>query len=101
MVGYQELRILQYNVRKSRDVVLASLFQKSEVLDYDILAIQEPWRNPFIETSYYPLKAHFQLSYLAELGTRVCFYISKRINPATWSVLFITKDITSLQIRNA
>ena len=48
MVGHQELRILQYNVQKSRDVVLASLFQNSKTLEYDILAIQEPWRNPFI-----------------------------------------------------
>lgn len=100
MVEHQELRILQYNVRKSRDVVLASLFQNSRVLNYDILAIQEPWRNPFIETSYHPLKAHFQLTYLAEPGTRVCLYISKRMNPATWSVSFISKDIISLQVLN-
>lgn len=79
MVGHQELRILQYNVRKSRDFVLASLFQKSEVLDYDILAIQEPWRNPFIETSYHPLKTHFQLSYLADSGTRVYFISAKEL----------------------
>lgn len=43
MVGHRELRILQYNVQKSRDVVLASLFQDPKVLEYDILAIQEPW----------------------------------------------------------
>jgi hypothetical protein len=42
MTGYQELRILQYNVQKSRDIVIASLFQDSKILDYDILAIQEP-----------------------------------------------------------
>lgn len=37
MVGHQELRILRYNVQKSRDVVLASLFQDPRVLEYDIL----------------------------------------------------------------
>jgi hypothetical protein len=83
MVGHQELRILQYNVQKSRDVVLASLFQDPRTLEYDVLAIQEPWRNPFIATSYNPLKAHFQLTYLDDAATRVCFYINKRINPST------------------
>ncbi|OJD20581.1 hypothetical protein ACJ73_08084 [Blastomyces percursus] len=92
--------ILQYNVQKSRDVVLASLFQNPRILDYDILAIQEPWRNPFINTSYHPLKAHFQLMYLADATTRVCLYINKKINPSTWSVSFVSGDIISLQITN-
>jgi hypothetical protein len=42
MLGHQELRILQYNVQKSRDVVLTSLFQDPRILEYDVLAIQEP-----------------------------------------------------------
>ncbi|OAL73285.1 hypothetical protein A7D00_3060 [Trichophyton violaceum] len=70
MLRHQELRILQYNVRKLRDIVLASLF-----------------RNP-------------QLTYLNDAATRVCFYINKRINPGTWSVSHLSKDITSLTIRN-
>jgi hypothetical protein len=100
MVGHQELHILQYNVQKSRDVILASLFQDPRVLEYDILVIQEPWRNPFIATSYHPLKAHFQLTYLDNATTRVCFYINKRIDPSTWSVSYITTDIIALKIAN-
>ena len=101
MVEHRELRILQYNVQKSRDVVLASLFQNSKTLEYDILAIQEPWRNPFIATSYHPLKSHFQFTYFEDATTRVCFYINKRIDPSTWSVSYITKDIIGLEIRNS
>ena len=100
MVGNQELRILQYNVRKSKDVVLDSLFRLPRVLEYDILAIQEPWRNPFKATTYHPLKTHFHLIYLDDASTRVCFYINKRIDPATWSVSCISKDIISLSIRS-
>ena len=59
MTGSEELRILQYNVQKSRDVALANLFRDPRILDYDILAIQEPWRNPFIATSYHPSKRTF------------------------------------------
>jgi ribonuclease HI len=100
MVGHQELRILQYNVWKSRDVVLASLFQDSRILEYDVLAIQEPWRNPFIATSYHPLKAHFQLTYLEDAATRVCFYINKRFDLSSWNVSYISKDVIALAISN-
>ncbi|KAJ9137654.1 Endonuclease/exonuclease/phosphatase [Pleurostoma richardsiae] len=91
---------MKYNVQKSRDVVLASLFRNPRVLEYDILAIQEPWRNPFINTTYHPLKTHFQLTYLDDTATRACLYINKRIDPGAWSVSYISKDIVSLAIRN-
>jgi len=63
-----------------------------------VLAIQEPWRNPRIATSYHPLKIHFQLVYLNDESTRVYFYVNKRIDASTWNVLFITKDIVVLEI---
>ncbi|CEJ62708.1 hypothetical protein PMG11_11201 [Penicillium brasilianum] len=77
---------------------MASLFQSPKVLEYDVLAIQEPWRNPFIATSYHPLKTHFQLMYSPDAGTRVCFYVNKRVDPSTWSATFISKDIISLKV---
>jgi hypothetical protein len=98
MTEHETLHILQYNVWKSRDVVLASLFQDRRILDYDILAIQEPWRNPYIATSYHPLKAHFQLSYQNDENTRVCLYINKRIDASTWNVSFISKDIIAVEV---
>ncbi|KAM0742770.1 hypothetical protein ACQRIT_002947 [Beauveria bassiana] len=83
-----------------KDIVLASLFQNKRIADYDILAIQEPWRNQFINTSYHPLKTHFQLMYLNNPATRVCLYINKHINPSTWQVSYVSADIISLTIRN-
>jgi hypothetical protein len=100
MIKHQELHILHYNVWKSKDVVLASLFQDRWIREYDVLAIQEPWRNPFIPTSYHPLKTDFQLAYLEHKATRVCFYINKRIDPSTWNTTHLTKDITMLEISN-
>jgi hypothetical protein len=35
MIRSRELRILQYNVQKSRDVILASLFKDPRILEYD------------------------------------------------------------------
>ncbi|KAF3492133.1 uncharacterized protein GIQ15_01650 [Arthroderma uncinatum] len=69
-------------------------------MEYIRRNLKEPWRNLFISISYYPLKQHFQLIYLNDAATRVCFYINKRINPGTWSVSHLSKDITSLTIRN-
>jgi ribonuclease HI len=96
MLESRGLRILQYNVQKSKDVVMAGLFQDRTVLEYDILAIQEPWRNPFIATSYHPLKRHFHLIYLEDDSTRVCYYINKRIDAGTWNVSHVSKDISYL-----
>ena len=53
-----------------------------------------------INTSYHPLKTHFHLAYLEDPATRVCLYINKRIDPGTWSVTYISKDIILLKIRN-
>jgi hypothetical protein len=36
------LSILQYNVRKPKDTVMATLLRDPKVMQFDILAIQEP-----------------------------------------------------------
>ena len=100
MTEHQSLRILQYNVQKSRDVVLASLFQNSNIGSYNVLAIQEPWRNPFINTSYHPLKDTFHLAYSDDVTTRVCFYINQQLDPKTWTISHSTKDLMALTIHN-
>ncbi|KAM0664344.1 hypothetical protein ACQRIU_006927 [Beauveria bassiana] len=63
-----------YNVRKSRDVVLASLF--------------------------HPEQEDRRLMYLDNPATRACLYINKRISPSTWQVSYISADIISLTIRS-
>lgn len=85
-MGQETLRILQYNVQKSRDVVLASLFRDPRTADLDLLAIQESWRNPFLATSYHPLKDTFHLAYPDNDETWVCFYINQRIDPSSWTI---------------
>ena len=100
MTAHQVMNILQYNVQKSRDVVLASLFRDPDTANYDVLVIQEPWRNPYIATSYHPLKDTFYLAYPDDKAARVCFYINRRIDPSTWTISYSTKDIMILQIDN-
>ncbi len=57
------LKILQYNVHKSKDIVMALLLRDLHIKSYDILAIQEPSRNNFTPTTYHPLKDSFRLYY--------------------------------------
>ena len=75
-----QLSILQYNIRKSR-TVMVELFDNEKIYNIDIIAIQEPWRNINTNTSYHPLKDRFNLVYLYHNDTRVCFYINKRFPP--------------------
>ncbi len=38
----EDIKILQYNVMKSRDIVMATLLRDPRIQEYDILALQEP-----------------------------------------------------------
>jgi uncharacterized protein YbaA (DUF1428 family) len=42
MNRHSKLSILQYNVHRLRDIVMASMLQDPRIHEYDILAIQEP-----------------------------------------------------------
>jgi hypothetical protein len=63
MNQHTTLSILQYNVRKSRDMVMATLLRDPQIHEYDILAIQEPWRNPYTATTHHPAKDVSHLCY--------------------------------------
>ncbi len=52
------------------------LFDDPQTSLFDVIAIQEPWRNNQFLTKYYPHKDQFHLAYLDNALTRVCFYIS-------------------------
>ena len=56
-----DLKILQYNVQKSKDKVMAPLLADPRIQKFDIIAIQEPWKNPYQETTYYPSLCPFYL----------------------------------------
>jgi ribonuclease HI len=95
------LSILQYNVRKSRDTVMATLLRDPRVHEYDIVAIQEPWWNPFADTTHHPAKDIFHLCYPKEEEegpARVCFFVSRRLDHRKWKFKALTRDICSIII---
>jgi hypothetical protein len=62
---------------------MADFLAKPAVVKADIIAVQEPWENPYNNTTYHPLKQTHELLFpsSAETGSRarVCIYLSKRI----------------------
>lgn len=94
----RELKLLQYNVQKSKDKVMAPFFEDQEVQSYDIIAIQEPWQNPFINSTYNSALAGFHLAFPPE-GGRACLFINKRLDFSSWTVEFHTGDLCTATIR--
>lgn len=60
---------------------MAQFLREEEVVSADIIAIQEPWENPFQDNTHYPLKQTHELLYLAANETggraRVCIFVLK------------------------
>ncbi|KAH6044453.1 hypothetical protein HBI67_247390 [Parastagonospora nodorum] len=93
------LSILQYNVHKSRDTVMATLLRDPRVHEYDILAIQEPWWNPYAATTHHPAKDVFHLCYPAGnrgRPARVCFFVNRRLDHSKWRFKEKTGDVCSI-----
>jgi hypothetical protein len=58
---------------------MAALLRHRKIISYDVLAIQETWRNPFINATHHLIPQHFELVYYDHKKTRVCFFVNKRI----------------------
>ena len=96
------LNILQYNVRKSKDTVMATLLRDTRVAEWDVIAIQEPWRNPYTSTTHHPAKHLFHLCYgfgSQDEPVRTCFFINKRLDHTKWQFKHHTRDASSLIVK--
>ncbi|KAK7433457.1 reverse transcriptase, partial [Colletotrichum acutatum] len=66
---------------------MATLLRDPNIDNYDIIAIQEPWRNPYSATTHHPANDRFHLCYPSseENGpARVCFFINKKLDHSRW-----------------
>ena len=112
----KSFEIIQYNVHKSW-AVMATFLRDRKVLVADIVAVQEPWRNEQQHTTHQPATATFQLLYPAkEIPTDlsqnwdqdqnpdrhppgVCLFVSRKIDPSTWSCQLVTQDYQLFKLR--
>ena len=98
-----KFEILQYNVNKSQPV-MASFLRDEEVLKASIIAVQEPWKNTFSNTTHQPASPSFQLLYpktLEDEPPGVCLYVSKKLDPREWSCQLVNRDYQILKLRKA
>ena len=77
------LRILQYNVQKSKNGVMVPLIDGPQD-PYDVVAVQEPWLNPNIDTTYCPRSCPYNLIFPQGGRARTCLLINKRIPISQW-----------------
>lgn len=99
MSNQATLSIRQYNVRKSKNKVMASLLQDKKIIHYDILAIQKPWRNPFMNITHNPIPQHFELAYKDNRKMQVCFFINKHLPNSCWTVFHHSPNAASLEVK--
>ncbi|TGO46402.1 hypothetical protein BCON_0327g00020 [Botryotinia convoluta] len=78
--------------------ITPSATQDPVVLELDIIAIQEPWRNPHQNTTHNPAADYFHLVYMDSQNTRTCFFVNKKIPTAAWTARTHSPDVCSLRI---
>ena len=91
-----KLTLLQYNVQKSQSVQ-ELLLATSALQEVDIIALQEPWKNPHLETSTSTVFSSFLPLYCSEIG-RTLFLINKNLKLSSLHPTFWNKDFVSLEI---
>ena len=94
----QKLRILQYNVHKSKSKMMIALLHEERIKDYDILIIQKSWRHHEGARTYSSRGIGFILE---NNGGKTCFYVNNRIDGNSWHSTWHFKDvdIITLQLR--
>ena len=80
MIRQNYLQILQYNIRHEALLTIAPLLHNEKIGQFDILAIQEPWFNPYNQSSFNSSSSDFYLVHRFKTDTHTCFYVNKRLD---------------------
>ncbi|KAJ5195637.1 uncharacterized protein N7498_009075 [Penicillium cinerascens] len=82
---------------------MAQFMRDPTVLQAGIIAIQEPWANPYQETTHHPAKQSHQLLYpqaneTGGMRARVCMFVSKQMEG--WTHVVHSRDCQELRLRH-
>ena len=99
MLDTKTLRIVQYNVQKSKNKVQAPFINDPVTAPFDVVAIQEPWKNTFGNTSVQAGSVGFDLVYPDREAARTCTYVNKRIDPNHWTATIHGPDLITVSLR--
>jgi hypothetical protein len=78
-----------------------SLLIDSRIKKYELLTIQESWRNVCVSTSYDLFNIDFYLFYEDIENVKIRFYVNTRIHVDSWSVDYVFDDVCIIQIKVA
>ena len=88
-----KLTLLQYNVQKSQSVQ-ELLLATSALQEVDIIALQEPWKNPHLETSTSTVFSSFLPLYYSEIG-RTLFLTNTNLKLSSLHPTFWNRPATT------
>jgi hypothetical protein len=74
------LIILQYNVRNEKMRTMIFLLIDRNIHNFDVIAIQEFWRNFFVSIMLNFNQNDFHLFYKFDENTKICFYVNDKLN---------------------
>jgi hypothetical protein len=95
------LKILQYYMHTTEGIVMAHLLADTCISEFSLLAIQEPWQNPHIPTTYNTSNSAFHLLYPLSVEASVCSLVNKSLNFSSYTVCFPTPEHGNLQLRSS
>jgi len=78
---------------------LIGLLEDPRVALYDVIAVQEPWRNSHDSAMYNPRNSPFYLVDAKKAGSRVSTYVNKKIPLSSWQETFHSDDLHSVTLR--
>jgi hypothetical protein len=89
------MTILFWNVGNSKQAMEQAIESNRE---YDIIAVQEPWRNPNVPaTTYCPRRSRYHLIYAGE-GSRSALLVHKKYPVSQWEAK-TTQDLCQIQLQ--
>lgn len=77
MIG---LTVLYWNVQRSKIAMAEAIEARRE---FDIIAVQEPWQNPHVPTTYCPRSCRYRLIYAGD-GSRSALFVHKKHPISSW-----------------
>ena len=72
---------------------MSPLLADARIALYDLIALQEPWQNPYCNRTYCPSSSGFIPAY-DDRQRRSCFLINRRLDPTIWSIEYPCPDLT-------
>ncbi len=76
-----------------------SLLIDNNIQNFDVLVIQEFWRNFFLSITLNFNQNDFHLFYKFDENTKICFNVNDKLNMNNWNVEYFTIDICTLKMK--